>query len=345
MTSAHTPVPAPRSTALSRPGFLRRGQLNSAAAQKVYDRYLERVSRDLYSLSVSLQFVNTDASDTGEATAPAAPRQRTTLADRYTAPIDQLLQETREALLARKTELEAWREAHEIQDYPAYDHPLQYDINVTSPRLGQFLGLIILLDQLLQAADSLWLYGLQNDKEHANEMTQWQRQVLRVAAEITYVGAQSQALAWFYRQGDEALRLKRLADQFREEELQWGTDGYLYQRLVALRVPQALATVNIDPDSLVRAFAGNGWLEAGTGERHHRVAELTPGVHVVILNSTVSGHFLFTAGIGRRQRLRLASEHKSLLTGLVGQKTFGGLAAPTSDQEAVEVITLRDKVA
>ena len=87
MTAANTPVPTPRSTALSRPGFLRRGQLDSSAAQKVYDRYLERVSRDLYSLSVSLQFVNTDASDMGEETAPAAPRQRTTLADRYTAPI------------------------------------------------------------------------------------------------------------------------------------------------------------------------------------------------------------------------------------------------------------------
>ncbi|MFO1432568.1 MAG: hypothetical protein U1F76_20945 [Candidatus Competibacteraceae bacterium] len=345
MSTATTPSPAPRSAALSRPGFLRRGQLNSAAAQKVYDRYLERVSRDLYSLSVSLQFVNTDASDAGEATVPAAPRQRTTLADRYTTPIDQLLQETREALLARKTELEALREAHEIQGYPAYDHPLQYDINVTSPRLGQFLGLIILLDQLLQAADSLWLYGLQHDKEHANEMTQWQRQVLRVAAEITYVGAQSQALAWFYRQGDEALLLKRLADQFRDEQLQWGTDGYLYRRLVALQFPEALAAIDSDPDSLVRAFAGNGWLEAGTGERYNRIAELAPGVRVVILNSTVSGHFLFTAGIGRRQRLRLASEHKSLLTELVEPKSFSGLVMPASDQAAGEVTLLRDKVA
>ena len=81
-----------------------------------------------------------------------------------------VLQETCKALLARKAELETLREAHEIQDYPAYDHTLRYDINVTSPRLGQFLGLIILLDQLIQAADSLWLYGLQNDKEHANEV-------------------------------------------------------------------------------------------------------------------------------------------------------------------------------
>jgi len=114
-----------------------------------------------------------------------------------------------------------------------------------------------------------------------------------------------------------------------------------YQRLVALRFPEALAAIDSDPDSLVRAFAGNGWLEAGTGERHNRVAELAPGVHVVILNSTVSGHFLFTAGIGRRQRLRLASEHKQVLTGLVEPKSFSGLTAPTSDQAAGEVTSLR----
>ncbi|WP_242522983.1 DUF1845 domain-containing protein [Thiocystis minor] len=146
----------------SRPVFDRAVRIHSEYVRRlVSDRQLKPAMTALYGIDVILRLIATEAQ-----------------ADQIESVIEARLIELSEAMTAERERLQRELERHGLMEVrPRYTHPTDLRIQVASPHIGAYTNLIVELDQMMIAIDTLWLSGLLSNKAHAEREIQWRNQL------------------------------------------------------------------------------------------------------------------------------------------------------------------------
>lgn len=154
-------------------------ELRSRHAQRAYKRGYETAARALYALSILLPiYAGEDkAAQIGEHAEAMIEEQRTGL----TEEIERMSQVAEE---------------HGI-DLSAieYTNAQQFSAQITTPRAGQYLGLLREMDRLVSLIDVLWLSGVYDDQQHNNGAYHWQRDLIKLANQLRTLSGQAIAMA------------------------------------------------------------------------------------------------------------------------------------------------------
>lgn len=152
----HAPVTMPEIT--------RSITLNTAYMQRLYQRYFPRLKADIYVLDV---------------------RTRANGLDEVAKAIEKQCDEEFETL---RTELEREiaRTEHLMKEsaiagMPTYELAQTLQAKLSTPRAGEFLDLILKIDQLLMRYDCLWLAGEIKTHVRMDGGRNWQRRLTKVA--------------------------------------------------------------------------------------------------------------------------------------------------------------------
>lgn len=71
----------------------------------------------------------------------------------------------------------------------SYTMPTIYEANITSPKGRRYLNLFLLLDELIKGLDQLWLQEEITEKEYAQQVYHWRKQIADTSGRIiTFVG-------------------------------------------------------------------------------------------------------------------------------------------------------------
>lgn len=179
--------PRKANTPISRPAFFRSITLNSAYAQKVFDRVYDQIARDLYAMGITLRIV---------ASEEQAAAVETLVNDK--------LSDLERDMEAERARLEQLCEGNGIHDLPDYTHPKTCQAKVSSPQAARFLGLIIKLDELVGVMDSLWLCGLIDNRHIVRQAYEWQRRFIRAGGTVRKLANQARAAAMRSGKSDTA---------------------------------------------------------------------------------------------------------------------------------------------
>ena len=160
------PPPAARRAARpywhSRPVFDRAVRIHSEYVRRlVSDRQLKPAMTALYGIDVILRLIATEEQ-----------------ADQIESVIEARLIAFSEAMTEERTRLRHELERHGLTEVrPRYTHPTDLRIQIASPHIGAYTNLIVELDQLMIAIDTLWLSGLLTNKAHTATEIQWRNQL------------------------------------------------------------------------------------------------------------------------------------------------------------------------
>lgn len=174
---------ATRST-YSRPEFHVPVTLQSAHAHKVVGRSLLRVARALYAIDVVLQAVGDEAT-----------------VNEVEGVVDSLLGDFSQALSAEIARLETLKSANGISTVARYTNPRRVTFRISSPQLSQYANLIQALDRLTVSIDTLWLSGLLSNRQRANAVYQWRKDLISLGRRIVEI--EGRARAFGVRRGAE----------------------------------------------------------------------------------------------------------------------------------------------
>jgi hypothetical protein len=186
-TNAQPPRRADRPYRHSRPVFDRRVRLHSEYARRLVSlRQFRPTMTALYGIDVILRLIATEAE-----------------ADQFEATIAQRLTVLSEALMAERERLQRLLEQHDlVQVRPRYTHPLDLTVQIASPHIGAYTSLIVALDQLMMAIDTLWLSGLLSNKARSASQIEW-RNALGGAGQ-SFIALHRHAYAEADRRGQRA---------------------------------------------------------------------------------------------------------------------------------------------
>ena len=142
----------------SRPVFDRQVRVYSEYVRRlVSDRQLKPAMTALYGIDLILRLIATEAE-----------------IDRIDQAIDARLLEVSEAMADELEVLNAQLARHHLTGVcPRYTEEQELRIEVSSPPIGAYTNLIVELDQLMIAIDTLWLSGLMSNQRHVECLTQW----------------------------------------------------------------------------------------------------------------------------------------------------------------------------
>ena len=76
-----------------------------------------------------------------------------------------------------------------------YTKPKEYTAELTTPRAGQYLGLIREMDRFISMTDVLWLSGIYNDHQHQTGSYKWRRQLIKLANRMRNTSSRAMNLA------------------------------------------------------------------------------------------------------------------------------------------------------
>lgn len=149
---------APKPYRHSRPVFDRQVRVHSEYVRRlVSDRQLKPAMTALYGIDLILRLIATEAE-----------------IDRIDQAIDARLLAISEALGEELEVLRAQLALHHLTGVrPRYTAEQELRIEVSSPPIGTYTNLIVELDQLMIAIDTLWLSGLMSNQRHVECLTQW----------------------------------------------------------------------------------------------------------------------------------------------------------------------------
>jgi len=163
-TRPHVYVPS-SSPDISRPYFTQKVKLNSLHAQQVFERGFELCANAIFSLSIVLRVIGTDAQ-----------------AREVEAIVDDQLNKIFEEMRAEVTRLEKLAELNGIEFAGVtYSNPKDLEAKITSPRAVRYIGLIREFDGLVAKFDTLWLSGSIPDGNYSHSIYEWKRRLLRTA--------------------------------------------------------------------------------------------------------------------------------------------------------------------
>lgn len=162
----------------SRPVMTQAVVFDSYQAQQAYRRAYPNTSRSLYLLSVVLRAQGSD--ENAREVEGIVDTAMTELSDRFS-------NETKR--------LERLCEDNGIDPSPRFSRPQEVEIEIATPRANRFIGLIRQLDRTVGLISLLWLQGVRNDSQHADECYLWQRNVIRLANRISEIANRALAAA------------------------------------------------------------------------------------------------------------------------------------------------------
>jgi hypothetical protein len=162
----NTPTTTPRRTRRpyrhSRPVFDRPVRIHSEYARRlVSERQFRPAMTALYGLDVILRLIATEAE---------ADQVETVIANR--------LSELSQELVRERERLHAELERYDLLAVrPRYTQPIDLRVQIASPHIGAYTNLILELDQLMMAIDTLWLSGVLSNKEHTERQIAWRNRL------------------------------------------------------------------------------------------------------------------------------------------------------------------------
>lgn len=163
-------------------------QLRSRHAQRTYRRGYSTASRALYTLSVILRIYATEAE-----------------AEQVNTYADEMLSSVHNELAAEIERMEKVAADNGIERGAVnYTVPEEHDVEVNSPRAGQYLGLIRQMDRFVSLIDVLWLSGTYTDAQHSAGSYQWHRRLVKLANRLRNLAQRSMAMT--RRDSNEARR-------------------------------------------------------------------------------------------------------------------------------------------
>lgn len=150
----------------SRPVFDRQIRIHSEYARRLVSlRQFRPTMTALYGIDVILRIVATDEE-----------------ADQFETVITQRLEALSASLLAERERLQLELERHDLlTSRPRYTHPVDLKVQIASPHIGTYTHLILELDQMMIAIDTLWLSGLLSNKERTEIGITWRNHLARAA--------------------------------------------------------------------------------------------------------------------------------------------------------------------
>lgn len=163
--------------------------LRSRHAQQVFTRGYNTAARAFYTLSVMLRIYvsNPEAEQVG-------------------ALADQMLTEVREEL---DNEIARMKQVVETEGMDptaiTYTKPVEYEVEINTPKAGQYLALIRRMDEFISLMDLLWLSGVYTDTQYNAGSYQWQRRLIKFANRLRNLAQRAMALARDNRGGDSGI--------------------------------------------------------------------------------------------------------------------------------------------
>ena len=128
--------------------------LNSLHAQQVFDRGYQTCANALFSLSVVLRFIGTEAQ-----------------AEKVDALVDNLIDQSLEEIRGESRRLKELADSNGIETTIGYTSAKTIDVQITSPGAIRYL-------------DALLLSCVVTDSQYARGVYEWKRRVLRLAGQI-----------------------------------------------------------------------------------------------------------------------------------------------------------------
>lgn len=151
----------------SKPIFEQSFTINSLQAQRVVNRVFRRTVSALYGIDVILRIIG-DANEI----------------DEVEGIITQMIDEGVEAIDKEQQRLDKLMETNGIDEIPDYTDPITFNARISSPQVGQFVGLVRKLDALMIAMDTLWLSSVISNKQRVDGNYAWQQRVIKLARRI-----------------------------------------------------------------------------------------------------------------------------------------------------------------
>ncbi|NEV62421.1 AcaB family transcriptional regulator [Thiorhodococcus minor] len=188
------PRPSRRPYRHSRPVFDRPVRIHSEYARRlVSQRQFRPTMTALYGIDVILRIVATDAE-----------------ADQFETVITQRLEELSGAILAERERWQLELERHDLlKVQPRYTHPIDLKVQIASPHIGAYTQLILELDQVMIAIDTLWLSGLLSSKARTEIEIDWRNRLGRAAQSFIELHRYAHAEAERRGQGEAVDRAAR----------------------------------------------------------------------------------------------------------------------------------------
>ena len=171
--SVSTQIPSVRQDN-SRPFLTQKAVLNSLHARQVFDRGYEMCANALFSLSVVLRFIGTEAQ-----------------AQEVDALVDALIDQTLEDLRSESLRLREVAESNGIETAIGYTSAKAVEAQITSPRAIRYLAIIREFDGMLAQMDALWLSSVVTDSQYARGVYEWKRRILRLAGQIRQIASRA----------------------------------------------------------------------------------------------------------------------------------------------------------
>lgn len=158
----------------SRPFLTQQAVLNSLHAQQIFDRGYEMCANALFSLSVVLRFIGTEAQ-----------------AQEVDALVDDLIDQTLEDIRKESLRLSRIAESNGIETTIGYTSAKAVEFQITSPRAIRYLAIIREFDSMLAQMDALWLSSVVTDSQYARGVYEWKRRILRLAGQIRQIASRA----------------------------------------------------------------------------------------------------------------------------------------------------------
>jgi hypothetical protein len=183
--SASTQIPSVRPDN-SRPFLTQKVVLSSLHAQQVFDRGYEVCANALFSLSVVLRFIGSEAQ-----------------AQEVDALVDALIDQGLGDLRQESRRLREVAESNGIENAIGYTSAKTVEVQITSPRAIRYLAIIGEFDGMLALMDALWLSSVVTDSQYARGVYEWKRRILRLAGQIREIASRAVLAARRKAAGDE----------------------------------------------------------------------------------------------------------------------------------------------
>jgi hypothetical protein len=179
----------------SRPVFDRHITIQSHHAQRLLDRGFLLVVRALYSIDVVLRIIGED--DEMDEVEDVVSK----LIDALSAELDQ-----------EHERLKALLSSNGLTESPRYTNPKELTVHISSPQLAQYTNLVVSLDSLMVAMDTLWLAGVLNNKQRSDGAYQWRSRLFKVGREIIDLERRARASATRQGKDEEVSQAEQVID-------------------------------------------------------------------------------------------------------------------------------------
>ncbi|WP_166256008.1 hypothetical protein [Marinobacter salicampi] len=207
--------------------------LSTLAAQKVMTRSFEKLAESLFQISVILRAI-------GE-------REHVDEAEEI---MNKHFEAASTDIEAKIEQMKQLAEQHGVSISPDYTNQVTYELEINTPHLAQFTGLVGRMDDLVSIIDSLWLHSILDNRQASNARFEWSRRMINVAGRI--IGLSRKVRKEAYNSGKKEL-VESVAG---EEPTDEGMDPELMEAVKAdQKEKKAKAKPKVEADTKVEKKA------------------------------------------------------------------------------------------